>query len=96
MKQLTKKQAIAIYRSGEWMDWTDEDIVKIQLFQDRVLMPFDRYHQAIENVLGRPVWTHEFAFRDRLIDEYQKERPTPTFEDIMALLPQEKIIVLNV
>jgi hypothetical protein len=27
------QRMIAIYDSGEWKDWTDEDIVKFQLYQ---------------------------------------------------------------
>ena len=95
MEQLTKEQAIAIYEGGEWKDWSDEEIVKFQLFQDCLAVPFDRFHQAIEKVLNRPVWTHEFAFRDNLIAEYKKERPAPTFEDILNLIPKEKLIVVN-
>lgn len=95
MEQLTKEQAIAIYEGGEWKDWSDEEIVKFQLFQDCLAVPFDRFHQAIEKVLDRPVWTHEFAFRDGLIAEYKKERPAPTFEDIVNLIPKEKLIIVN-
>ena len=96
MKQLTKEQAIAIYESRGWESWTDAEIVKLQLFQDYLCIPFDRYHEAIENVLGRPVWTHEFAFRDLLIAEYKKEKPMPSFEDICNLIPKEKLVILEV
>ena len=95
MEQLTKEQAIAIYEGGEWKDWTPEDIVKFQLYQDRLAIPFDKFHEAIENVLGRSVWTHEFARRDRLIAEYEGKRPKPTFEDIINLIPTEKRIILE-
>ena len=95
MQQLTQEQAIALAQSGEWKDWTDEEIVKFQLFQDRLCMDFSRFHRAVEAVLGRPVYTHEFAFRDRIIDEYQKERSAPTFEEICNLIPAEKRIVIG-
>lgn len=95
MQQLTQEQAIRLYQSGEWKDWTDDEVVKVQLFQDRLCIPFDHFHQAIEKVLDRPVWTHEFAFRDNLIAEYQKERPAPTFEDILNLIPKDKLIVVS-
>lgn len=94
MQQLTEKQAIALYQSGEWKDWTDAEIVKFQLFQDRLGVPFERFHEAITKVLGRPVWTHEFAFRDLLIQEYQKERPAPTFEEIVNLISAAKRVII--
>ena len=62
MKQLTKEQAIAIFNGGEWKDWSDEEIVKFQLYQDRLCVPFDKFHEAMESVLGRPVWTINSAF----------------------------------
>lgn len=94
MQQFTKEQAIAIAESGEWKDWTPEEIVKIQLFQDKLCMPFGVFHAAVESVLGRPVWTHEFANVELLRSEYNKERPAPTFAEIVSLLPQDKVIIV--
>ena len=98
MKQLTKKQAIAIFNGGEWKDWSDEEVVKFQLYQDRLCVPFGRFHEAIEKVFGRPIWTHEFSRSNyqNLIDEYEGKRKSPTFEEILSLIPEEKRIVLTV
>lgn len=95
MKQLTKKQAIAIAKGGEWKDWTDEEVVKFQLYQNRLCMDFSRFHRAVEVVLGRPVYTHEFALGN-LKDEYEGTRPAPTFEEIVELIPAEKRILIGV
>ncbi|MFA5937579.1 MAG: hypothetical protein WC822_06915 [Candidatus Paceibacterota bacterium] len=95
MEQLTEEQAISFYNSKEWMNMSDEDIVKLQLFQDRLCLPFDRFHKAIGKVLGRPVWTHEFAYRANLIAEYNKTRPMPTLSEIMNLIPESKRIVVT-
>lgn len=92
MVQFTKEQAIEVFDSGVWKDWSDEEIVGLQLFQDRLCIPFARFYSAVEKVLGRSVWSHEFAFRDLLIAEYTKERPMPTFEDIARLVPAETLI----
>lgn len=72
MKQLTKKQAIAFYDSEKWKDWNSEEIVKFQLFQDRLCVPWSLFHKAMNDVLGRPVYTHEFASSNRknLTKEY--------------------------
>ena len=98
MKQLTKEQAISVYNSGEWKDWTDEEIVKLQLYQNRLCVPFNVFHRAIGNVLGRGVFTHEFAGdagHRALIDEYEGKRPAPTFEEIVAMIPPEKLIIVE-
>jgi len=95
MEQLTREQAIAIAQSGEWKDWTDDEIVKFQLFQKRLCLPFDEFHRAVEGVLGRPVYTHEFAHVDNLRAEYLGERQAPTFDEIIGLIPKEKLIVIG-
>jgi hypothetical protein len=83
-----------IARSGWWMDRTPEDIVSFQLFTDRLCMPFDEFHKATEAVLGRPVYLHEFAWADELRKEFLKEKPAPTFEEICALIPEEKRVIV--
>lgn len=85
MKQLTQDEALKIYERGEWRDWTDSEVVKYQLFQDRLFVPFDRFHQATEKVPGRPVFTHEFAF-NCIKEEYLGIREAPTFDEIVGLL----------
>lgn len=95
MEQLTKQRAIAFAQSGDWKLWTDEQIVRFQLFQDKLCIDFGRFHEAIENVLGRHVWTHEFADIDRIKQEYLGTKPTPTFEEIIDMIPAEKRITIG-
>ena len=97
MRQLTEKEAIALAETGVWRNWSDEDIVQFQLYQERLCMDFSRFHQAVEAVFGRPVYTHEFATPnwEAMQQEYEGKRPAPTFEEIVALLPQDKIIFVS-
>jgi hypothetical protein len=94
-KQFTKEQAVAFYKSEVWKGWSHEQIVRMQLFNDFLAVPFDVFHEAIEDVLGRSVWTHEFAYRDELIKEYLKEKEPPTFEEIINLIPKDKRIIVG-
>ena len=96
MKQLTREQAIAFAKSEVWKDWTDDQIVRFQLYQQLLCMPFDRFHKAVEAVLGRPVWTHEFADWKHLQEEYGGKRKAPSFEKIMDMIPEDKRIILEV
>ncbi len=96
MEQLTKEQTIAFYNSKEWEHWNDEQIVRFQLFQDKLAIPFARFHQAIEKVLGRAVWTHEFAFGNLIMEEYLGTRQAPTFEEIINLIPEENRLIIGV
>lgn len=95
MKQLTEKQAIALFDSKEWENWDDEKKVRFQLFQDRLCMPFPIFHKAMESVLDRLVWTHEFAFRKQLTQEYLGGKKKPSFDEIMNLIPEDKRIVVG-
>jgi len=95
IKQLTREQAIAFAKSGEWKDWTDEEVVKFQLYQKKLCLDFSRFHKAMEGVLGRPVFTHEFAEYDRLVDEYEGERTAPTMNDIINMLPADKLVLIG-
>jgi hypothetical protein len=90
MKQLTKEQAIAFYDNKLYENMTLKQRAEFQLEQDRLCMPFDIFHEAIEKTLDRPVFTHEFAFRDELRKELYGKKESPTFEEIIELIPKEK------
>ena len=94
-KVFTRELAIRIAESCIWLDMTDEEIVRFQLFQDRLCMPIDVYRRAIEKVLGRPVYTHEFGWPENLQAEYAKERMPPTFEEIVAMIPADKLVLIE-
>lgn len=93
--QLTKEQAIAVAESKVYESWNADQIVRFQMFQDRLCMPFDKFHEAVEKVLGRPVFTHEFANLDNMMQEYLGTKPAPTFQEILDLIPAEKRIVIG-
>lgn len=94
--QLTKNQAIAFGNSKQYESMTAEQIVRFQLFQKLLCMPFDKFHEAIETVFGRPVYTHEFASHDDIVLEYLGEREAPTLQEIIDLISEEKRIVIGV
>lgn len=90
MKQLTKEQAIAFYQTKCYENMSYRQKAEFQIEQDRLCMPFDVFHEAIENTLGRPVFTHEFVNREGLRKELYGEKEPPTFEEILNLIPEEK------
>jgi hypothetical protein len=69
--QFTEEEAIKIAESFIWKQWSDKEVVDFQLFQDKLCMDFSRFHEAIEKVLERSVWTHEFANPESLRSEYK-------------------------
>ena len=96
MRQITKAEAIRIYRSKVWEKWSNDKIVKHQLLQKRLMMDFSKFHEAIEKVLNRPVYTHEFGLNyEGLIQEWLGTKKAPTLEEIINLIPEEKRIIIS-
>lgn len=93
-KEITTDEAKALYESKFWEGMTPQAIAEFQLYQPRLCMPFQVFHKAVETTLGRPVWTHEFAFADLLKAELRGDRPPPTLAEILDLVPADKRILL--
>ena len=95
MKQLTEEQAIAFAENKLYEGMTSRQIAEFQLQQRLLCMPFGVFHEAVEKALGRPVWTHEFAFSDGMLKELLGEKQAPSMEDISNLIPAEKRIIIG-
>jgi len=96
MKQMTEEQAIALWNSKRWESWSDEQIAHFQLHQERICIPYYRFHGALQAELGRPVLLHELGNAERLIEEYEGKRDKPTLLDIREMLPLEDTIIVEV
>lgn len=93
---LDEETASQMCESGWWKGKSPEEITKFQLFTQRLCMPSSVFHTAVGEALGRPVFTHEFAHAKSLQQEFLGERKAPTFEEVMALIPESKLIVVKV
>lgn len=92
---MTQEQAIALAKSKFWEPMTFRERAEFQMFEDRLCMPFEVFHEAIEKTLGRPVFTHEFGLnREGLEQELLGHRPRPSFEDIVNLIPADKRVLV--
>jgi len=95
--QLTAEQAKTLHDSGFWEKMSYEERAKFQLVQDRLCMPFDIFHEAIEKHLKRPVYTHEFGLnREGLMREVFEGAPPPTLDEIINLVPEDKRILIKI
>lgn len=93
---MTEQQAIALFDSRFWETMTFVERATFQLHEKRLCMPFGIFHEAVEKTLGRPVFTHEFAWKDDLVKELLGSKPAPTFEEIVSLIPAEKRMIVSV
>jgi hypothetical protein len=54
---------------------------------------FGKFHQRMEELVGRPVWTHEFA-RPELLRHEIATNTHPTMEGVVAKLPPDKPVIV--
>ena len=71
---MNQEEAIKLSESEWWKNSTNEEIAEFQLKEERLCLPFEILHKAVETWLGRPVFTHEFADTQALIDEKEGRR----------------------
>ena len=91
---MTLEAALAMEKTHWWETASAREIAMFQMFEGRLVCPFDVFQQAVEDTLKRPVWTHEFGMNvEGLKKELLGTGPAPTFEDIMNLIPTEKRIL---
>jgi len=96
---MDKKQAVDMANSKWWEDKTAKEIAEFQLVENLLCMPFDVFHKAVEEWLGRPVWTHEFASPEELLAEGHGENHTRSMEDVIKkaqeLIGDKPIIIVE-
>lgn len=96
MKQVTQEQAVALFEGEFYEGLSHLEIAEFQMHQDRLCMPFEIFHEAVEKTLGRPVYTHEFGLnREGLTQEMAGDKPAPTFEEIINMIPADKRILIS-
>jgi hypothetical protein len=89
---LTKDEAISLAESGWWKYMDLAEAADLQLRQDKLCMDFSTFHQGMELLLGRSVWTHEFADSKSLIAELEGKRKAPNnpIESLEKILNKNK------
>lgn len=84
---MTREEAVAIYESGQWKEWSAREKVLCQLYEERLIMPFAEFQAAVNEALGRPVFTHEFANPEKLQAEFEGLIAPATLAESLASLP---------
>lgn len=90
-----REAALALYDSGWWQSKSPREIAEFQMQTAELCMPFDKFHAAMGETLGRPVFTHEFGLDfGGLWSELMGEREAPSMDAILSLIPAEKLVVV--
>jgi hypothetical protein len=91
-QSIGRRRAVALFATKWWLTRSAYEIAKFQLFTAELCLPFEIFHRALEETLGRPVWIHEFGLRvEELAQEFLGERDAPGRAEIFALVPPLKV-----
>ena len=62
---------------------------------DRAEIAFPKIHQRIEELVGRPVWTHEMGTSGMAYLEHEiRTGERPSMEGVLAKLPHDKPVIV--
>lgn len=95
-RSIGRELAIDMAQSGWWKDKPTRIVAEFQLHTAELCMDFGSFHGVMEEALGRPVWTHEFARPDLLRAELRGKSPAPSFDEIMSAIPAEKRLFIEI
>lgn len=74
----------------------EERMAEMRFWNGPCEIPFGMIHKRIEELVGRPVWTHEMGLDwEGLVLEAGGRREPPTMEGIIDLVPEEKRIIIE-
>jgi hypothetical protein len=92
---MTQQEALRLAQTRFWEEMDFRQRAMFQLFEPRLCMPFEVFHEAVEHALGRPVWTHEFGLNwEGLQRELLGDRPAPSLDEILDLLPPDRRFIV--
>lgn len=92
--QLTREEAVQFAEEKRWEPMTPAERGMFQLRQGLLCMPFEKVHEGVTALLGRPVFTHEFADPDSLWAELHGAIPKADFAAILAKIPDGKAVIV--
>lgn len=69
----------------------EERLEAFDAIPEKLEIDFSKYHKRIEELVGRPVWTHEMGTKGTELLRYEIiSGNQPTFEGILAKIPPDK------
>lgn len=96
-RKIGRDAAIALAETKWWEGKSATEIATFGMEVAELCCPWSVFHEAIEKALGRPVYTHEFGLNPAgLLAELYSDKPSPTFQEIVELIPSEKRILIMV
>jgi hypothetical protein len=79
----------------KFMGGVEEKIERLKrILEEPLDRPFDEAHREVEELMGRPVWTHEFAFPEMLYEELRSGRRGEAFGKSLEEIAKTKPVLV--
>lgn len=94
-EDLAQETAVALYEASWWKSFGLQESAVLQLHQDRLCMPINKFKEALSFAFGRTIFSHELRDPDRLKAELSSLKKAPTFQEVLDMIPLEKRVVVE-
>ncbi len=74
----------------------EERVTELERWYGPLEVPFDLMHKRIDELVGRPTWTHELINKDSLIHELRHPEDRATMQDIIKKIADKESTLLVV
>lgn len=72
---MTREEAIEFSKTGSWLALSWLERAEMVLREDKLCMPWEVFHAALQDALERPVFTHEIGlYPEQLLEELTQKR----------------------
>ena len=90
---ISYEEACKLFESDFWDDKTNLEKVAFQLYENHLAMKFPEFHKAVEAVLDRPIWSHQFIHVRDIQEVFEELHPEDfsEFRNKAILAAKEKI-----
>lgn len=92
--ELTREQAIELAKSNWWVGLDFKTVATSQLKQSKLCMDFSDFHKAVKEAAGKPVLSHEFTDRKRLLSMIDGDDVCGALD--MDVLKGKEVILVNI
>ena len=94
LTELSQKDCESLGNSDWWKQITVQRAAFLQLHQPKACMPLDLFHDYLELLLGRSVYTEDFSNVDKLKEEsYTRGNCFPDIADLIAAHKQSSVTI---
>lgn len=95
IRQLTEKESMSFFDNNLWENMSTKERAQFQIIQDRLCMPMGVFIDSVVKTLNRSITPFElFMNRDSIITELFDDGKLLSFEELIKMIPYEKLTLV--